>query len=459
MKKFLLFILCSHLALAEEIKLPLPQIDVLENGLKVAWFVSPNIPVIDFSLLVHSGYKNDPPGKSGVAEFVAATLDRGVAGLGAHEFARQVEMLGATRYSTVDEDSFSIGMHGLAIDSEVLLDLLSKMTLKPDFLESEMSREHAQILDRWSHLGDRGENLAAISFRRKVAAGTQYGRGNFLSAQEFKKVTRNDALNFYKTHFTPKNSLLLVVGKVDPPLFRKKIIEMFGKWKGEPPAVKSTQYTDQRLRTSPHEILLIERTGLNQAQVRLGFKAPLVDAPEHYALVVANALLSEFFNSRLNSVIRDRLGLTYAISSSFAYSKNFADFMVSSATKNETTGPLIKKTVDILKDFKQGAISEEEVGLAKEYLVGSYPLGVSTLQGVATRWLMGYLFNLGPDHLNAFVPQIKKVTRSDVVTALKKYFLLDQMTVVVAGEPKPILQSLKDSELGKVRRVAVKDLL
>ncbi|MBI3534002.1 MAG: hypothetical protein HY072_00730 [Deltaproteobacteria bacterium] len=75
---------------ASEIKLPLPEIETLPNGLKIAWFVNQNIPVIDISLVMNCGFQNDPKGKAGTAELVASTLDRGVQGMNTKELARAV---------------------------------------------------------------------------------------------------------------------------------------------------------------------------------------------------------------------------------------------------------------------------------------------------------------------------------------------------------------------------------
>ncbi|MBI3534001.1 MAG: insulinase family protein [Deltaproteobacteria bacterium] len=272
----------------------------------------------------------------------------------------------------------------------------------------------------------------------------------------------------YQTCFSPKNALFLVVGKVDKSLFQKKVQSVFGSggswtsgtvWNSENKKKDLIIYEDKRLATKKDEILLVERLGLNQAQVKIGFKAPLIYAPEHHALLVANALLGEYFNSRLNSIIRDKLALTYAIESYFVYNKNFAEFSVSSSTKNETIGQLIKKTLEILKDFEGGGISEEEIKMSKDYLIGSYSLSVSTLQVVALNWLIGYVFGLGDQYINDFIPKIKQVTHQEVIQAVKKYFLLDKVTIVIAGDPKPLLKSLKESDFKKIKQIRLDSLL
>ena len=447
------------LAEAAHIKLPTPEMETLPNGLQIVWFLSDQLPVVDLALLVKSGYRDDPAGKTGVSELVSAVMDRGAAGLSPQEIAKQVEQLGASRYISDEEETFSVGMHGLAPDADTLLDILSKIALQPDFKLTEVDREKARLLDRWNHLGDYGEALASLAYRRALTAGTSYARGNFNTIAEFKRVGQPDVLGYYKKHFTPKNSILMVVGRVDKAKFHAKIDELFGKWQGEAPKRTYPNTSDPRVHHAQGQILIVDRKGLTQAQVRMGFRAPLITSPDHYSLTVANALLGEYFNSRLNALIRDKLGLTYGIGSGFSYARNFGSLTISSATRNESVGELIRRSLDVLKELKKGPIPQEEVDMAKEYLVGGFQLSTSTLGSVASRWMSGFLFDRGPEYLNEFVPKISAVEAKEVHSSVKKDFDLDQMVIVIAGDSKQIEASLKDSGFKSFKRISLKDLM
>jgi zinc protease len=452
-------LLVSRSVLAAEIALPTPEIETLPNGLKLVWFLSDKLPVVDLALLVQSGHRDDPHGKSGTSELVAATLDRGAGGMSVAELARAVERLGASRYASADEESFSVGMHGLAPDADRLLEILSKMVVKPEFSAVEVAREHGRLLDRWRHIGDQGETLAAIAYRRLMSGGTAYGRGGFVSAKEFESVKHADVLAWHQKHFTPKNSVLMVVGRVDRAQFKQKIEALFGGWKGEAPTREKRTYVDARMGLSkPGTIVVVDRPNLNQAQVRIGLPAPLLKDPDHYSLVVGNALIGEYFHSRLNALIRDKLGLTYGIGSSFAYNRELGVFTVGAATRNETVGSLVSETMKVLKETRKGPIDDAEVTMAKEYLMGSFPLSTSTLGAVASRWLAGYIFELGPEYLNEFVPKVRATTQAQVQTALAKHLKFDQATVVIAGDAKAIEKSLRLAGFPSIRRVSAADL-
>ncbi|MEK7692049.1 MAG: pitrilysin family protein [Bdellovibrionota bacterium] len=475
----LLMVGISQLSFAVEptplpsISLSTPVLETLPNGLQIAWFHSDALPLIDLLLLVKSGSRDDPNGKSGVSQMVARTLDRGNGGKSGQEIAAAVEKLGASRFINSDDDTFTIGVHGLALDGAELLSSLANIALRPDFPEAEFRREKNNIGDEWRRLGENAGTLASVTFFRAVSAHTSYGRGDAARLSELTALAREDLREFHLKHFVPSNAILTVVGRYDRAAFRQKIVTAFGDWAGIVPTRNWKDYGDQRildkLKRAPNKqqrgrkkkalILLANRTGVNQAHIRIGFKAPLINSPDHYALTVANALLGEYFGSRLNAVIRDRLGLTYGVNSGYQYSRGFAYFSIGTSTKNETVAQLITKSLDILEETRNGPLPEEEVGMAKEYLLGSFPVGTATLGSVASRWLSGVVFDRGADFLNEFIPNISKVSVADVTAALQRHFTLEDPIIVVGGDAKVLEKQLKDSGKYEVRLVSVADLL
>lgn len=452
--------------------LPTPEIETLPNGLKVVWFLNDRFPVVDLAVLVQGGFRDDPTGKSGVAELLSSALARGAAGQSAQQLSHSIEVLGAAHYETADEDSFTAGIHGLSPDADQLLELLGKMVTQSDLSDTEVTRERARTLDRWQHIGDYSETMAGLAYRRIMTAGSPYGRGSILSLKELKTVQGQDVRDYYRKFFTPKNSVLMVVGRVDKVQFRKKILAVLGDWKGELPQRPVKSYSDSRfvvstksqgkskapLQKAAPKIFLMDRPGLNQAQVRLGFLAPSILVPEHHALVVGNALLGEYFNSRLNLLIRDQLGLTYGINSGFSYSRDLSSFTITSSTQNETVGPLIVKTLDVLEQLKRGPISADEVGAAKTYLVGGFPLSTSTLQAVASRWLAGQVLGVQANYLNEYMGKIQNVSNEEVQSAIQKYFNLDQLVIVISGDAGKIRESLGEVKLAPLKTLSASDL-
>ncbi|HTL12717.1 MAG TPA: pitrilysin family protein, partial [Bdellovibrionota bacterium] len=284
-------------AWVEKYRLPSPEIEKLPNGLELAWFVdsSPaSLPLVDLAVLVRSGSRDDLPGKSGTAELLSNLLDKGAGGKDAQALAHAIEKLGATRYINADDDTFSIGLHGLAQDSDALLALLSDMALRPDLPQDEFGKEKRALLAKWDHIGDYAETLATLAFQRALLSNTSYARGGLWNAREASELTLKDVADFHRTHFTPANTILMVVGRLDRATFRKKILDAFGAWTGGAPKREHRSYrNDFALATHGQKLVLVDRPGLSQAQVRIGFEAPGMKDPDRYALAVGNTLLGE----------------------------------------------------------------------------------------------------------------------------------------------------------------------
>jgi zinc protease len=447
-------------AFSTAIRLPSPEIETLPNGLQVAWFVDEKLPVIDLGMLFINGTRKDPAGKSGLSYLTSQLLERGPIGKTAVDFSRSFEKLGGSFGVNVDEDGTSLSIHGLSRDANVYFDLLADVILKPAFDGEEMKKIQAEEADRFQHLGDSAEGLASYAFARWMTAGSPYARGSVESLPEWKKLTRADVTEHYENHFSPKQAILMIVGRVNKTEFRQRVLQRFSPWVAKDLGKRASLPSPRSYWKAPKtKILLVNRPGLPQAQVRFGFPVPEIHSKNRYALTVGNALLGEYFNSRLNSVIRDELGLAYGIGSSLNYAKDLAYLGISSATAIQHVPVLIRETTRILESFKKGQISSQEVLTAKEYLMGGYPMSVSTLGAVAGRWLAGVVYGLGPDFLNEYIPEVDRVDHTQVISAVKEAFHLDDLKIVVAGDAKKLLPLLKKFKFNSVQVVEAKDLV
>lgn len=450
---------------AEPAKLKPPIVETLPNGLEVAWFPDPKVPLVDIGLFFWSGSVDDAANKSGTAQLLSSCLFRGAAGMTAQELAHATEKLGASRYSTSNEDDLALGFHGLSDDAPELLALLAKVAIKPDFPEKEVEEQKARTVDRWRHIGDYGDAAAELAFSRRMMAGSPYGRGSILSIAEYKKLNRNDLVAFHKEYFRPRNAILLISGRADPEKLRPIILREFGSdtgsWQGSLPAPENSRasHAEPRIAQVKERVLLIHRPNLNQASVRLGFHAPLLNSPDHYPLFVLNALLGQHFGSRLNTLLRDKLGLTYSIGSSFSFERELTVFSISSNTRNESAAELIAKTLDVLKDLKAGNVSADEVAVAKEYLVGTFAIASASPSSSVSRWLSGKQFSMGPDYLNEFIPKIRAVTPEQVIAAAKAHLKPETAWITVAGDITVLEKDLSKRKLGPARRLTLQDLL
>ena len=442
-----------------------PEVERLPNGLMIAWYLDDRLPFVDMHLSLPFGRRNDPDGKSGTAELLAESLDRGAGGLSLTEISDRFENLGASRAVSADEDRFAVSVSGLSQDAPTLLDLMGKMALKPDLATSGIERNRERLLSQFQHIADEPGSLASLALYRAMNGGTAYGRGPVKSIRELAKVDRKAVLALYHAGFRPQGSILMIIGRADRKKLGAQIASVFGDWSNPTAPIllpkqrfKDPLFSDRGTADSPI-IYVIHRPDSNQTQVRFGFPAPMIKDPDRFSITIANAALGETFHSRLNGEIRDRLGLTYGINSSIASNELSSYFVINAATRTEATGELIQKTLASLKEFQAGKIHDEEITDTKSYLTGGFPLSVATLPAVANRWLSGVIYKMGPEYFNGYVAKIEAQTPEMIRSALKRRFKLDHLAILVAGDAPGITESLKKAGFKRIKQVKPEQML
>jgi zinc protease len=437
-----------------------PVLEKLPNGLQIVWFESAKLPLFDLVYVSRTGSKEDPQGKSGTLEMLSAVISRGAAGKSAQQIARSLEQLGSGLDFRVGEDFTTVGVHGLTQDLEAIAATWADVILQPDFPEAEITREKSRMIDRWMHLPDQTDSLAAVAFIRLLMRGTLYGRGNLLTRSEIDAIDSSTLRQAHARFKEPSRGLVLAVGSFNRTQLKSWLQERFGKPQDAAPSqVQQNTYADTRLpEPKAGDVIIIHRPKTNQSQVRIGFEAPAPSHPDHAAFQVLSAALGEHFGSRLNRVIRDEMGLTYSISSNILSMQERSFLAVSAATHNPQVGQLLKETRRMLEWTAGHGINEDELEISKSYLAGSFPLSIATLSAYASRWVGSYLFGLGVDYLDGVVARIQAVQLSDV-NRVAKTWLKPNTWWVVSGDAAALESPLREAGFKSIKRVKPADLL
>jgi zinc protease len=274
-----------------------------------------------------------------------------------------------------------------------------------------------------------------------------YGRETFGTAKSVRAIQRKDIIKHYKKFFRPNNTTLAVIGNYTDDI-AKILEEKFKDWTplevqkegyGIPPEIKDIQ------------IRIIDNPILNQAQIRIGHLGIKRSDDDFIRIRLANTVLGSGFVSRLMDRIRDNLGLTYSISSSFDSRVDRGPFTISSFTKIDTIGKLVEETLKLYKDFAEKGITAQELSTTKSYLLGVFPQAIDTKEKLAFNLLILKRHGISYDYLKKYPANISNLSLSEVNAAIKKHFQPNDLKIVVyapAAKAKPQL-----SKIGKVEVV------
>ncbi len=171
---------------------------------------------------------------------------------------------------------------------------------------------------------------------------------------------------------------------------------------------------------------------------------------DFHSLSVLNAILGGTFNSRLNRVIREELGYTYGIHSAFDMRRRAGPFVIRTAVETAVTVPAVLETLRIVSAFRDGTVEQDELAIARDYLVGVFPLRFEGAAQVAAALGGLVVFDLPDDELDRYRPSIAAVSVDDVQRAALRHIRPDELSIVIVGDAQQIESALRSAELGEV---------
>jgi zinc protease len=427
-----LVLLLLAVAPASLVAAPIAHREVLPNGIVLLVAERPAVPIVAVRAFMRAGASFEPPDRPGLANLTGALLTRGTAKRTGPEIDAAIEFVGGSLEAGAGRDGLSASLFVLKRDLGLGLDLLSEVVLSPTFPEAELKRKAAQIQAAIKRSEEDPGTVAARALGRLVFASHPYGRPVEGTIESVGKLTRDDVVAFHREHVRPDSAIIAVVGDVTVAEARREVLARFGGWPR--PAAPPPPRPAEAGSTTPRTEAIAKN--LTQTTIMLGRPAIRQVDPDYFPLAVASYVLGGGSASRLYARVRDGGGLAYVVYAYVSPGRYGATLALSAQTR---TGE-VPKVVDILRDelgrMTREPVDDEELRLAKDYLIGSFPLRLDTTSKVADFIVAIEEQGLGLDYADRYRAAIARVTAADVQRVAGRFFGADTFSRVVVGATK-----------------------
>jgi len=402
-----------------------------ENGITLIVKNMPSNPSVAFYATFPGGLMAETSKNNGIGNFTAAMLTRGTKTRTRQELAKEVEGMAGSLGGFSARNSTGVSGGFLSSDFERGLKLFADVIENPTFPDNEIRRLRKDVL---AAIKKQKDNIPSYTFKlflKTLYKGHPYGMPSIGTTRTVKAFTRDDMLAQYKKLFVPKSMTLVIAGDVDVDYAIKEARKAFGDF-----ARTSKGITSPKKPKHPHEI---RRTGAIRAKaqtnVGLGFMATTIGSKDSYPLSVLSEILSGQ-GGRLFLNLRDKRSLAYTVSAFVRDGVDPGFFALYIASAPEKKEDAIKGLLTELKEIRTNKVSKKELERARNYIIGSYEIGLQTPSSQAADMANNELFGLGYDFSKRYTKLIQAVTADDVLRVAKKYIDLNAYTISVVG-PKP----------------------
>ncbi|MDP2162345.1 MAG: insulinase family protein [Flavobacterium sp.] len=420
---------------APKINIGKPQTFELPNGLKVLVVENHKLPRVSYSLTIDT-----PPyaegAKKGVSDMTGALMGNGTKTVSKDDFNEEVDFLGAS----INFSSSGAFASGLSKYSQRILELMADGALNPLFTQEQFDKEKAKLLEG---LKSQEKSVPAIARRVEnvLAYGKNHPRGEYVSEETVNAITLEDVKQNYITYFTPSNAYLVIVGDVKFNEVKSSVEKLFSTWKkGTAPAAsytnpKDVQYTQINFVDAPNavqsEIAAVHITNLKMTD------------KDYFAALLANQILGGDFNSYLNMNLREAHGWTYGARSILRGNKYVNNFAATTQVRNAVTDSAVVEILKEIKRIRTEKVSDDVLKNVKAGYVGNFVMQIEKPATVARYALQTKTQGLPADFFENYIKNINAVTADDILRVSKKYFLEDNLRILVVSKAADVLPGLE----------------
>jgi zinc protease len=377
------------------------------------------------------------PGNIAIPTLTGMMLDRGTKRLDKFAIAEQLDNVGAEITFGVGTQSLEIRAKCLKKDLPLVIGLIAAELRTPALQLAEFNKAKQQFIGALEASAQNTEARAQEAFGRAIYPQGHPNRPHAVSDYEAaaKAATLDELKSFHAKYYGPAHMTLVVVGDVDAPETQAEIGKAFSGWSGgedyvrpaAPAVLKAAREVSVPLADKPSVSVLIgQPTGLRYKD------------PDALALRVGTAILGSGFTGRLMGIVRDKEGLTYNIGAAMS-DDSIVDgrWDISASFAPALLDKGIASTRRELDRWWKDGVTDRELTVRKQGLVGGYLVGLSTTGGLANAILTDVQRGYDVSRIEQYPQAVNALTRDQVNSAIKNHLNPSVMVLVKAGSVPP----------------------
>ena len=420
----------------------------LAGGLELRTAHRPGLPIASVILVVRAGTGRDPGSRHGLTSLTAGLMDEGAGDLDAIRLHEAFARLGTHLETDVGADCTTFGFTVVERHFEAALALVGQVVSAPRFEDPDFVRERELRLSRLLQMREMPPAIADRAMLAGIYGAHPYGHGALGDEPSMEAVTRDEVIAHHASAFGASGSTLIVCGDVADDRVARAAEAAFARWStGSAP-------TDPPAPAAPTpEIVVIDRPGAAQTELRVARLSTTRVTSDFHALVVLNLALGGQFVSRINSKLREEKGYTYGARTGFDLRRGDGLFLCQTAVERDATADALN---DVLLELAAPAgsrpIEGAELERAKTSLARGYARGLETIDQIARQAAQMALYDLADDHVARFVPQVRALTAADIAGAVSRWVWPAPYVTIAVGDADWIEAPIRALGLGDVRR-------
>ncbi len=406
----------------EELSLQNAECRTLSNGVKLYTLECNEFEVLRVSFIFGAGtvMQSVPFAASATANM----MYEGSRDMTSSQIAEKLDYYGSYFDVNIDRDYSYISFCSLSKFVEPTLEVAEQIILHPIFPEDEITTYCNKRKQRLTIERQKVETRAREAFAQSLF-GKSHPYGISASEEAYDSLTRDDLIHIYNTLYVAQNCFVVMSGKITPESLAQvaELAEAIPQREGD----FDIEFPEP-VQRSYH---LVEKSDAVQSSIRIGRLLFTRTHPDFVGMQVLSTVLGGYFGSRLMRTLREERGYTYGVMSAMVNFARSGYFAIATQVGVEVVDDALNLIYEQIELLRTEAISDEELGMVKNIMVGEIMRILDGPFGIADVTIENILCGRNNDAIAQNVAQIDAITPAELLRLAQKYLSHDALVTVV----------------------------
>jgi len=384
------------------------------------------------SVLVEAGSEYETKEINGLSHFLEHMCFKGTLKRPkAIDISRELDGIGAVYNAFTSTEVTGYYAKAEAGHLDKILDIVSDLYLNPVFDPAEIDKERGVIIEEINMYEDMPMNKVHSVFTKLVYGDQPAGWDVAGEKNVINRVKQEDFIKYRDSRYIASQTLVIVAGNFEEASVIEKVKTLFSGVKIGNKFPKLATTESQSL-----PAVLINHKESDQTHIILGVRAFNIFDNRRFALEVLSDILGGGMSSRLFVKVREELGAAYYVRSESQLSIDHGYFSASAGVANDKLEIVLLSIISEFKNLRDNLVSEAELEIAKNHLVGNMVIGLETSDDISRFYggeeiITGQI--LSPKELEL---KLRAVTAEEIRNLTRDIFKTSSLNLALIGPVK-----------------------
>ncbi len=380
--------------------------------------------VVHCAMTINTGSRDELQGEFGMAHLVEHTLFKGTHKRRAYHINCRLENLGGELNAYTTKEETVVHTTTLKTDCAKAVELITDIVFRSVFPEREVDKEKQVIFDEINLYKDTPSERIYDDFEDLVFSGSALGHNILGSKASLGKMHSAEIRRFVDRTYNTDQMVFSLIGNLSEQAF----INVVTRYLAEIP-VNQRQFS----RGMPSLPSVFEKTiGRNTHQVHcmLGGRAySLNDERRLPLLLLVNLLGGPSANSLLNTLLREKNGLSYGVDAAYTPYSDSGIVSIYFSCEREKTEQCIELIDRETSRLRQTILTSRKLAVAKKQFLGQFTIAAESNETYMLAAAKSYLAFDEVDNLETVYDKIDRISGIDIAAAANEVF--SQMSCLI----------------------------